>query len=74
MLPVNVVTTVLDLAKSGSVVLSEKVMVEAIRGGVILGCSALAYKGFEILSERYKEFSIEGNGNSKSVVVKGRRF
>lgn len=74
MVPELLVKTAVMAAKTGGVVLTEGVMKDIVKGSVILGLGILGYKSIDTLSDKYKELSIEGNGNSKSVVIKGRRF
>ena len=73
MLPI-LSTIALNAVKTGGTVLTEKVLLEAVRGSVILGLGGLVYKGVETLSEKYSELTVEGHtSDGKSVTVKGRR-
>ena len=73
MLPI-LSTIALNAVKTGGTVLTEKVLLEMVKGSVILGLGGLAYKGVETLSEKYSELTVEGHtSDGKSVTVKGRR-
>lgn len=64
----------LNAVKTGGAVLTEKVLLEMVKGSVILGLGGLVYKGVETLSEKYSELTVEGHtSDGKSVTVKGRR-
>lgn len=73
MLPI-LSTIALSAVKTGGTVLTEKVLLEMVKGSVILGLGGLAYKGVETFSEKYSELTVEGHtSDGKSVTVKGRR-
>lgn len=74
MVPELLVRTALMAAKTGGVVLTEGIMKDIVKGGVILGLGILGYKSIDTLSDKYNELSIEGHGNEKSVTIKGRRY
>ena len=73
MLPI-LSTIALNAVQTGGAVLTEKVLLEMVKGSVILGLGGLVYKGVETLSEKYSELTVEGHtSDGKSVTVKGRR-
>lgn len=74
MLVEDLVMVGFNLARKEAPILTEKIIIEVIRGAVVLGCGGLVYKGADMLSDKYNEVSIEGKyNNDKSIIIKGRR-